>query len=542
VRPLAERVKSGQFVYMTELVASGLKREAQVLEIASKLAMIPEIAGGSITSYAGGQLGQDSIRVGTAVRARGLVPNVHLTCVGQDRQTIDKTLNQLRALEMHNIFAISGDWPKAAMRTAVFDIDSVQLAAHIAELRARTGAPFFISCAVSPFKYQREDCLYQYLKLEKKIAAGAEMAITQVGWDATKFVELKKYLDERGIKTPVLGNVYVLSRRAAERMNTGNPPGCWASDELVAILKKESEAADGGLQARLERGARSIAVLKGIGYAGAYIGGTHDANQIRWMIRRAEELAPKWEELYEELQYGKKDGFYLYKRDPQPKPTRTFLPTVMDAAGKALPFVPWAKSSKESPVKRAIAGAFRWLDRHPTLSHWFERFEFYSKKEVFGCQNCGNCVLGSMEYVCPQTCPKQMRNGPCGGTFHGACEVIDQECIWVRVMARAEASSTIDQLKVFIPPPDRQLTGTASWLNFYLGRDSRPNRPKDLWNSSGPGRTVAIDEDEWLKTAGPAAADKALAARQAKGAPPPSGKSGKVEKVEEVKVDKLKSA
>ena len=127
---------------MTELVASGLKREAQVLEIASKLAMIPEIAGGSITSYAGGALGQDSIRVGTAVRARGLVPNVHQTCVGQDRTTIDKILAQLQALEMHNIFAISGDWPKAAMRTAVFDIDSVQLAAHIAELRARTGTPF----------------------------------------------------------------------------------------------------------------------------------------------------------------------------------------------------------------------------------------------------------------------------------------------------------------------------------------------------------------------------------------------------------------
>ena len=130
---------------------------------------------------------------------------------------------------MHNIFSISGDWPKAAQKTAVFDIDSVQLAAHIADVRARTGTPFFISCAVSPFKYQREDLLYQYLKLEKKIAAGADMAITQVGWDAAKFVELKKYLDERGIKTPVLGNVYVLSRRAAERMNTGNPPGCWAS-------------------------------------------------------------------------------------------------------------------------------------------------------------------------------------------------------------------------------------------------------------------------------------------------------------------------
>ena len=533
MKALAERVRSGQFVYMTELVASGLKREAQVLEIASKLAMIPEVAAGSITSYAGGQLGQDSIRVGTAVRARGLVPNVHLTCVSHDRKSIETTLNALQALEMHNIFSISGDWPKAAQNTAVFDIDSVQLAQHIADRRARTGTPFFISCAVSPFKYQREDLLYQYLKLEKKIASGADMAITQVGWDATKFVELKKYLDERGLKTPVLGNVYVLSRRAAERMNTGNPPGCWASDELVAVLRKESEAPDGGLQARLERAARSVAILKGIGYAGAYIGGTHDARHITWIIRRAEELAPKWEALSEELQFGKKDGFYLYKRDPQPKPTRTLLPAVMDAAGKTLPFVPWSKTATDSPVRRALAGLFGWLERHPTLSHWFERFEYYSKKEVFGCQNCGNCVLGHMEYVCPQTCPKQMRNGPCGGTFHGACEVIDQECIWVKVMARAEASSTIDQLRVYIPPPDRRLTGTASWVNFYLGRDSRPGRPKDLWTTGGgPGRTLAIEADEVLKTAGPPAADKAAAARAAKtsgaGAPKGAGGAGKV--------------
>jgi methylenetetrahydrofolate reductase (NADPH) len=429
---------------------------------------------------------------------------------------------------MYNIFSISGDWPKAAMRTAVFDIDSVQLAAHIAETRARTGTPFFISCAVSPFKYQREDLLYQYLKLEKKIAAGADMAITQVGWDATKFVELKKYLDERGIKTPVLGNVFVLSRRAAERMNTGNPPGCWASDELVAALRKESEAADGGLQGRLERAAKSVAILKGIGYAGAYIGGTHDAKHITQIIRRAEELAPRWEEIFDELQFGKKDGFYLYKRDPQPKPTRTFLPTVMDAAAKVLPFVPWSKSVKDSPMRRLFQGAFRWLDRHPRLSHWFERFEYYGKKEVFGCQNCGNCVLGSMEYVCPQTCPKQMRNGPCGGTFHGACEVIDQECIWVKVMARAEASNAIEQLKVYIPPPDRRLTGTASWLNFYLGRDSRPGRPKDLWKSeAGPGRTVPIDEDEHLKTAGPSAADQALAARSPKPAAGGAAGAGK---------------
>ena len=487
---LAERVKAGQFCYVTELVASGLKREAQVLEIASKLAMVPEMAAGSITSYAGGQLGQDSLRVGTAVRARGLTPNVHLTCVSQDRTSIGKALQTLRALEMHNVFALSGDWPKADEKTAVFDVDSVQMTAAIAEMRARTGTPFHISVAVSPFKYQREDCLYQYLKLEKKIAAGADLAITQVGWDATKFIELKRYLEERGLTTPILGNVYVLSRRAAERMNTGSPPGCWASDDLVTAIKKESEAPDGGLQSRLERAAKSVAILKGLGYAGAYLGGTHDVRQVTRIIRRAEELAPRWQELVDDLQFGKKDGFYLYARPPQPKPKRTLLPMVLDAAGKTLP-VPWAKQTRDTVLRRAIAALFAWLDRRPRLSHWFERFEYYSKKEVFGCKNCGNCVLGHMEYVCPQTCPKQMRNGPCGGTFHGACEVIEQQCIWVRVMERAEASGTADTLRTFIPPPDRSLTGTASWVNFYLGRDSRPGRPKNGWTGeSGRSREV----------------------------------------------------
>ncbi len=113
-----------------------------------------------------------------------------------------------------------------------FDLDSVQLVALINEMRAR-GLPFWISVAVSPFKYTEADCAYQYLKLEKKIAAGADCAITQLGYDARKFRELKRYLDERGLQTPVLGSVYVLHAKAAEKMSKGEPPGCWVSPELA---------------------------------------------------------------------------------------------------------------------------------------------------------------------------------------------------------------------------------------------------------------------------------------------------------------------
>ncbi len=81
--PLREALTSGPFCYMVELVASRFTREAKLFEAASDLARVPGVVGAGITSYAGGSLGHDPIRVGTAARARGLTPNVHLTCVNR---------------------------------------------------------------------------------------------------------------------------------------------------------------------------------------------------------------------------------------------------------------------------------------------------------------------------------------------------------------------------------------------------------------------------------------------------------------------------
>ena len=111
INPLADALQARRFCYVVELVASAMKREAQVLEIAASLAMIPEIVAGSVTSYAGGRFGQDPLRVATAVRARGLAPNVHLTCVNDDRRKILGDLQALSALELFNVFALTGDYP-----------------------------------------------------------------------------------------------------------------------------------------------------------------------------------------------------------------------------------------------------------------------------------------------------------------------------------------------------------------------------------------------------------------------------------------------
>jgi len=130
--------------------------------------------------------------------------------------------------------------------------------------------------------------------------------------------------------------------------------------------------------------------------------------------------------------------------------------------------------SRDTWLRRVLRGLFRALDRSPVLARGVEKAEFAIKRPLFGCEACGNCVLSWMEYVCPQTCPKQMRNWPFGGTSFGRCEVVDKPCIWGAVYGRAQARNDLHTLHVYVPPPDRALQGTSSWINYFLDRDSRP--------------------------------------------------------------------
>src|SRR5271154_2807463 len=498
--PLRETLTAGKFCYVIELVASRLTREARLLEVASNVAQVPGVVAGSITSYAGGAMGRGPSRGGTAARARGVVPNIHLTCVNRDVPSARRALEDLHALGIENVLALTGDYPKSAASNATtpqpsFDIDSVQLVALIAEMRAQ-GLPLWISAPVSPFKYTEDDCAYQYLKLEKKIAAGADCAITQLGYDARKFRELKHYLDERDLRIPLLGSVYVLHAKAAEKMSKGEPPGCWVSPDLLEQIKTETQSADKGLATRLERAASTVAILRGLGYAGAYLGGDHRADHVRWIIKRSEALAPKWEELADRLAFFPKNGFYLYDstsaapKKPSPTPSSSTatpggapIAHLLDTLGHLFPV------NQPGKLRNFLATIFSWIDKRPKLAHGVERLEFAIKSPLFGCQACGNCVLGHMEYVCPQTCPKGMRNGPCGGTLNGRCEVVDKPCIWVEVYARAKSEKRIEDLKIYIPPRNKSLAGTSSWINYFLERDSRPGHP--TFGSGGDGGSAA---------------------------------------------------
>ncbi len=99
--------------------------------------------------------------------------------------------------------------------------------------------------------------------------------------------------------------------------------------------------------------------------------------------------------------------------------------------------------------------------------------EYALKKPVFGCHMCGQCVLHSTGLTCPMNCPKQLRNGPCGGVRpDGRCEVKPEMlCVWVKAVERSRKLPWSEEIHDLRPPVDNRLWGTSSWKNLLTKRD-----------------------------------------------------------------------
>ncbi len=119
-------------------------------------------------------------------------------------------------------------------------------------------------------------------------------------------------------------------------------------------------------------------------------------------------------------------------------------------------------------VYRLIKPFKRWLLPGSWAERVFIQAERLSKGAMFDCRMCGVCVLHSTGMTCPMTCPKNLRNGPCGGVLlDGHCEIYpDRPCIWVQAWERSQHMPVFGKEILHIQPPlNRQLQGTSAWIN-----------------------------------------------------------------------------
>ena len=88
------------------------------------------------------------------------------------------------------------------------------------------------------------------------------------------------------------------------------------------------------------------------------------------------------------------------------------------------------------------------------------------KGMLFDCRMCGQCILSSTGMSCPMNCPKQLRNGPCGGVrANGNCEVEpDMPCVWVKAWEGSRSMVKGDAILNVQRPVNQSLRETSSWL------------------------------------------------------------------------------
>ncbi len=467
------------------------KAQEEVIKSAIQAAEDGRIHALTITDNPGGRPAISAAYLGMEILKLGIEPLVHFTCKDKNRNQIESELYAMDRSGVKNLLIMTGDYPTSGFTgraKPVFDLDPVHIldlitkmnkGLEVAEEKYHQASSFFAGAVVSPFKASEAELLPQYFKLKKKIDQGAQFVVTQLGFDARKIHEVLQYIREYKSDIPVIGNIYVLPFGAGKMMNSNQLPGCVVTDKMLAELDQERNADDKGAASRLLRAAKMYAFMKGMGFDGVHVGGHNlKYEQVKFIIERGEELSSDWKSLISEFEYPQANGFYYYEKDAQSglnndvPINRASLPAEQPA-GFAYRLMRFFHHMLFTPNKNLYPLMSRYY--HGINNPRKHAFEHLLKTIGNDCKDCGDCALLDIAYICPMSqCPKQQRNGPCGGSYNGWCEVYPDEkkCIWVRAYARLKKyQEEADLESLNMPPVNWELYQTSAWYNYYTGRD-----------------------------------------------------------------------
>ena len=478
---------------------------------------LSEFDGVDVVSLTDNPGGNPHIRpevLGQDLLYRGQEVIINVSCKDYNRNGVESRLWALGSTGFKNILALSGDYPVggySGQAQPVFDMDSAGLLQMISEMNA--GMPvkawasvgrearmekteFYSGCAVNPFKLVEGELMTQYFKLELKVRTGAKWAVTQIGYDSRKLDELIRYVRKGGFEVPLIGSVFILTAPAAGFFNRWGIPGVALNDKLLAIARKQAEAKDRGRAFFSELAAKQIAILRGLGYRGVYLSGRPRLPRLEKVLQIERSFSPDdWKQFAAELNFPQSGEFYYFEEGENPGLSsdsinpeylkslepgakwrkRLRLPISL-RAGKFAHDRLFDNRSRGFKVGRAL---YRKVEKSSKLTGIAHTFEQLAKQPLYSCQDCGDCSLPDIAYLCPESqCVKNQRNGPCGGTKAGYCEVLDKQCIWLRAYDRLKPlGQEREMLRRPIVFKDASLRGTSAWANTFLGRDHSAGAP-----------------------------------------------------------------
>lgn len=481
VNSIRHALTSAQFFWTLEFVPSVdkvLRDELNKIEALLATAKNhPLIAGFSVSDRVHSDRDPDPVTAASQLVMRsGKQPLVHWSGKGRDLTDLHRSIARMADMGLENILLLTGDKLKeAAPGDRHRYLESVPAVAEV----KRLNPDLLVAVALNPFKYREEDCMAQYLKLGKKVGAGADYVVTQIGFDNTKYEEAREWVERRNYQVPLVANLMPMLAKTARYMRKHQLAGVTVTDSFLALLEDEEKLPDQGASRSMRRLALQIIGVQFLGYSGVQLTGIHSSKQLDSLQGQVAELndfcrdentwRQAWNECTSFLQGGMADtapprAWYLSGKKAAHAPVRERLKyrimehthDFMFSNGPGA----WFFGKLMRPIKL----------RHGKLDHVAERFEKFVKSPLFGCETCGMCRLEATQYVCPETCPKGLANGPCGGTTENLCEYRDRECIHSVKYRIAKDAGVLDQLETWlIPAVPQAIRHSSSYPPHFRG-------------------------------------------------------------------------
>ena len=242
------KIAHGEFVTTIEIVPpKGPNPEAMIKSVQSI-----KDAGVNAVNVPDGPRAQNrmgAIAVAVLLQQRvGIETVLHYCCRDRNLLGMHSDLLGCSALGLRNMLLITGDPPKMGPypdATAVFDIDAIGLTNMVSLMNRGLdlggnpfgeGTKFTIGVGVNPGHL---DLDYELRRLDWKVKAGAEYAITQPVFDVA---QLERFLERiEHMQLPVVAGIWpLLSYRNAQFMNN-EVPGVSVPDEVMERMRVASE-------------------------------------------------------------------------------------------------------------------------------------------------------------------------------------------------------------------------------------------------------------------------------------------------------------
>ncbi|HUU09504.1 MAG TPA: methylenetetrahydrofolate reductase [Phycisphaerae bacterium] len=242
---LQQRLQAGDFVVTGEIGPPKGVNVGPVLHEAEQY-LKGNVVAVNVTDIQTAVMRVGSLAVSKMLVDRGIEPVFQMVCRDRNRLALQSDLLSAAVLGIENVLALTGDHVVMGDHKdakPVYDVDSVGLLRAMSGLEAGTdmgldmkgnpnqldGAPtFFKGCCTTPCGPDPEA---QVIKLEKKVAAGAQFVQTQAVYDPATFEAFMKRIAH--VRVPVLvGIVALKSAGMAKYMNRG-VPGVQVPDAII---------------------------------------------------------------------------------------------------------------------------------------------------------------------------------------------------------------------------------------------------------------------------------------------------------------------